>query len=96
MSGSNSIFADQDWTRNEKFHSPLISDINMGLLCVLRQRCGLTQAWPDTPSGDFRVYTNTGLFRVIPVQSVAVISRYCVGLVVDWLRNLSSCRIGLG
>jgi len=23
--GSDSTFADQDWTRNEKFHSPLIS-----------------------------------------------------------------------
>jgi len=25
MTGSDSIFADQDWTRTEKFHSPLIS-----------------------------------------------------------------------
>jgi len=26
---SDSILSDQDWTRTEKFHSPLISDANL-------------------------------------------------------------------
>jgi len=29
--GSDSVFADQDWTRTEKFVSPLISDAQVGL-----------------------------------------------------------------
>jgi len=47
--GSDSILSDEDWTRTEKFHSPLISGVSVEhdpVTCVKRNSWPLRHFWP--------------------------------------------------